>query len=143
MKKIHKTRNSIFFVVVVLVSLFLVCIGVINFHAYFGQGNPIELVEIQSSAIDLEHRTITNISEDEFKEYPELGDLFCNVTPIGDENFGNQVTKSVNTIIVSERKTSEIRKEHSPKTFFWKEDIMGYWYNNHNLGMVTLLMAYL
>ena len=54
-----------------------------------------------------------------------LGDLFCNVTPIGDENFGNQVTKSVNTIIVSERKASEIRKEHSPKTFFWKGGYYG------------------
>lgn len=120
-----KIKKNLFFVAVALVSLFLVFIGIINFSAYFGQGNPIELVEIKSSAIDLENQTITCISEEDFKKYPELGELFHNVNPIGDENYGNHETISVNSITVSERKASEIRKEHSSKTFSWKGGYYG------------------
>lgn len=122
MKKIKKI---LIIIAVALVSIFLVFTGILNYYAYFGQGNPIELVEIKSSAIDLENQTITYISEDDFKKYPELGELFHNVTPIGDENFGVRETKSVNSITVSERKASEMRKEHSSKTFYWKGGYYG------------------
>jgi|GEM_PF-7014212 len=122
MKKIEKT---LLLIVVALVSISLAFIGIINYSAYFDQSNPVDLLEIKSSAIDLENQTITCISEDDFQKYPELGELFHNVTPIGDENFGDHETKFANLITVSERKASEIRKEHSRKTFYWKGGYYG------------------
>lgn len=90
------------------------------------QTTTINLVEIKSSSIDLDNRTITYISEDDFKKYPELGKLFCDVTPIGDENFGDRTTKFAGSdITVSERKASEMRKEHSSKMFYWKGGYYG------------------
>jgi len=122
MKKIKKTLCLIVFA---LISISLAFIGIINYSAYFDHSNPVDLIEIKSSAIDLENRTITCISEDDFQKYPELGELFHNVTPIGDENFGDHETKFANLITVSERKASEIRKEHSRKTFYWKGGYYG------------------
>lgn len=122
--------KKLFLIVVALVSIFLVVIGILNFpvlvgHMLLPQTTTINLVEITSSSIDLENRTITSISEDDFMKYPELGELFHNITPIGDENFGERDTKIVNFISVSERKASEMRKEHSSKTFYWKGGYYG------------------
>jgi hypothetical protein len=116
-----------FFLIVVAFVVVFICIFYfpVLLSPMLPQTTTVNLVEIRSSSIDLENRTITNISEDDFKKYPELGEQFHNVMPIRDENFGDRDTKIVNSISVSERKASELRKEHSSKTFYWKGGYYG------------------
>ncbi|WAI01449.1 hypothetical protein [Methanogenium organophilum] len=119
-------RNKFFLILVAFVMVFI-CIFYypVLLCPILPQTTTINLVEIRSSSIDFENRTITSISEDDFKKYPELGELFHNITPIGDGNFGERDTKIVNSLSVSERKASEMRKEHSSKTFYWKGGYYG------------------
>jgi hypothetical protein len=91
----------------------------------FPDSYQVDLIEINSNLVDVENRTLINLSEEEFMKYPELRELFHNVTPTGEDEFNGKKTIFVNHIGVRPDKAEEIQIEFSPGTIYWKGGYYG------------------
>lgn len=91
----------------------------------FPDSYQVDLIEINNNLVDVENRALINLSEEEFMKYPELRELFHNVTPTGEDEFNGEKTIFVNQISVSQDKAEEIQKEFGPGTIYWKGGYYG------------------
>ena len=85
----------------------------------------VDLIEINSNLMDVENRTLTYLSEEEFRKYPELRELFHNVTPAGEGEFDGRTTRFANHISVRPEKAREIQNGYGKDTFYWKGGYFG------------------
>ncbi|ADN36500.1 hypothetical protein Mpet_1747 [Methanolacinia petrolearia DSM 11571] len=114
-----RTKIAVTIIGVLFVALVVYTYMVPIIWLVLGDPYQVDLIEINSNLTDVENRTLTYLTEEDFKKSPELRELFKGVNPIGEEGFDGAETKFVNSISVGSNKAEEIRKEYSNKTLYW------------------------
>lgn len=113
-------------IVVLIYTNLLLAVLALIFGFMWPDSYKVDLVEINSNLTDVENRSLTYLSEEEFRESPELRELFHNITPAGEEEFnGRDIIFTGNHISVRPEKAREIRNGYGKETFYWKGGYFG------------------